>query len=410
MPKRPLRIAWLGPVPGADGGVAGVNAELLRGLAGLGHRIDCFFPSAGHPLPPQLAEDDNLEFVWGTSGWRWNRWYSRTKITAFASGLFSRGVASVRLRREISRRHRRDPYDIVYQFAYIEALAVPARLRRVVPLVIHPETHTAGELKCLIAERRLSLRCQPPHVFLIATFVMSARALIQRTAIQRARLLVCISSVFRDHLVHDYGFPLDRTIVVPNPLRADRFGTVGHRSVPPTVLVLGRVSTRKGIDDVVAVAKLLLERRVEVRIRVVGGPTLWSDYTKLLTDLPPENAEYGGPVSSSEVPALLLESDILLQASTYEPFALTVAEALAAGVPVVATSEVGAIEGVDRSVVSELQPGDVSGMASAIAALLERLQANPAPIRSHARAEAERLFAPKVVCEQISLALEQLVD
>lgn len=411
MPAKALRIAWLGPVPGGDTGVTGVNAELLHGLAALGHRIDCFFPSAGHPLPPHLAEDENLEFIWGTNTWQWNRWYSRGKFAAFASGLLSRGLASVRLRREIAHRHRRDPYDLVYQFSTIEAPAVPSILRRTVPLVMHPETHSAGELRWLIAERRLSGRCQPRYILVAVIAIMALRTLIQRIRIRRARLLVCVSSVFRDHLVRDYGFPVEATIVVPNPVRIDRFATAGGRTGdPPTVLVLGRVSTRKGIEDVVAVARVLLERDADVRLRVVGGPSLWSDYTKLLEDLPAENAEYAGSVSASEVPGLLVQSDILLQASKYEPFALTVAEALASGVPVVATTEVGAIEGVDRSVVSEVKPGDVDGIASAITALLDRLKTDPAEMRSKARSEAERLFARDVVCEQISLALEQLLD
>jgi len=88
---------------------------------------------------------------------------------------------------------------------------------------------------------------------------------------------------------------------------------------------------------------------------------------------------------------------------------LTVAEALAAGVPVVATSEVGAIEGVDRLVVGEVEPGDVEGMATAIEAMLDSVKKSPMEIRSAARAEAERLFAPDLVCEKISVALEQLV-
>jgi glycosyltransferase involved in cell wall biosynthesis len=129
-----------------------------------------------------------------------------------------------------------------------------------------------------------------------------------------------------------------------------------------------------------------------------------------LDDLPPENAEYAGPASSSEIPDLLLSSDILLQASKYEPFALTVAEALAAGVPVVATTEVGAIEDVDSSVATDVQPGDVEGMVRAITEFLDTLEVHPTETRSRARLEAERLFAPDVVCEQISAALEQLVD
>ncbi|MGD0452064.1 MAG: glycosyltransferase family 4 protein [Solirubrobacteraceae bacterium] len=413
MPGRALRIAWLGAVPSSreTGGVPGVATELLHGLATLGHRIDCFSPAAEHELPARLSEDKNLTFAWGTAGWRWGRWYSRTKIAAFASGLFARALGALRLRRELARRHRREPYDVIYQFSNIEALSVPSSVARQVPLVIHPETHAAGELRFLIAERQLSFRCQPRHTFAVAVAIMSLRALIQRVRIRRARLLICISSAFRSHLVHDYGFPLKDTVVIPNPVRLERF-TNSERELgePPTVLVLGRIAVRKGIEDVVQVARTLLERDVDARMRVVGGPGLWSDYTKLLEDLPPENAEYVRRISPSEIPGELARTDVLLQASKYEPFALTVAEALAAGVPVVATSEVGAIEGVDRSVAIEVEPGDVAGMATAITDMLERVRADAAQTRSLARAEAERLFASEVVCEQISTALVQLVD
>jgi glycosyltransferase involved in cell wall biosynthesis len=411
MSERNLRIAWLGPAPGEDGGVPGVTTELLQGLTALGHRIDCFFPSSGQEVPARLAGNESIEFIWGTAEWQWDRWYSRSRITAFASGMFARGLASLRLRRKIARRHRQLPYDLVYQFSSIESLGVPARLTRTVPLVIHPETHSAGELKSLIAERRLSMRCQPRRRFFTVATIMLLRALVQRMRIRRAHLLVCISSVFRDHLVRDYGFPVEATVVVANPVRLQRFTSPAKQpGEPPTVLVLGRVAARKGIEDVVAVARALLEQDLNARVRVVGGPSLWSDYTPLLEDLPHENAEYVGAISASEVPAELALSDVLLQASRYEPFALTVAEALAAGVPVVATSEVGAIEGVDRAVLTEVASGDVPAMAGAIAEMLERVRASPGKMRSTAYAEAQRLFAPEVVCRQISTALQNLVD
>jgi glycogen(starch) synthase len=287
---------------------------------------------------------------------------------------------------------------------------MPARIQRSVPLVIHAETHIAGELRFLISERHLSRRSQPFYMFVTVAAIMWLRSIVQRARVRRARLLVCISSVFRDHLVHDYGVPAEATVVIPNPVRLERFADVRKEAAsPPTVLVLGRVSVRKGIEDVVALARLLLERGAEGRIRVVGGPSLFSDYTKLLDDLPPENAEYVGRFPPTQVPSELARADVLLAPSKYEPFALTVAEALAAGVPVVATSEVGAIEGVDRSVVTEVAPGDVPAMADAVESMLARVKAERAPIEATARAEAERLFSPRVVCEQISQALQGLV-
>lgn len=412
MPTRSLRIAWLGVGPAGreSGGVPGVATELLHGLASLGHRIDCFAASPEHQLPPRLQGDDNLTFVWGPSGWRWDRWYSRAKITAFASGLLARGLGSLRMRRELTRRHRREPYDVIYQFSNIENFAVSSRIAREVPVVIHPETHAAGELRFLIAERQLSFRCQPRSTFAIAVTIMALRALLQRVTIRRARLLVCISGVFRSHLVQDYRFPEQATVVVPNPVLLERFPVADKAlGAPPTVLVLGRIAVRKGLEDVVAVARTLLARGADVQLRVVGGPALWSDYTKLMDDLPSENAVYAGRMPPSEIPAELARADMLLQVSRYEPFGLTVAEALAAGVPVVASSEVGAIEGVESFVVQEVASGDVEGIATAITKLIERIRADPTQMQARARGEAQRLFAPEVVCAQISKALSELV-
>ncbi|HTZ86798.1 MAG TPA: glycosyltransferase family 4 protein [Solirubrobacteraceae bacterium] len=410
MERRPLHIAWIGFAPTETGGVPGVATDLLHGLASLGHRIDCYFAGSAHALPPRLAGLETIDYVWGESRWREGRWYSRTRLTGLASHVLARSLGSLRLRGKLARRHREDPYDVVYQFANVENLALPGSVRRSVPLVMHPETHSAGELRFLIAERQLSFRCQPKRTFVLAVLVLALRSRIQRRKIRAAGLLVGISSVFRDHMVADYGYPSERTVVVPNPVRLERFA-LSERPVgePATVLVLGRVAARKGVEDVVALAKLMLARGEDVRFRVVGGTSLWSNYLKLLEEMPAENSEYVGRVSSQQVPEEIAAADVLLQASKYEPFALTVAEALAAGVPVVGTTEVGAVEGVDRDVAAAVRPGDVEGLAQAISEMLARSRADRAALARLARGEAERLFAPAVVAKQISDALEALL-
>jgi glycosyltransferase involved in cell wall biosynthesis len=412
MPGRALRIAWLGAGPawGESAGVPGVATELLDGLASLGHRIDCFLPTAGRKLPERLLENGNLSFVFGTSSWRWDRWYVRSRFTAGITGLLSRTLAAIRLRREIVRRHRRDPYDVIYQFSSIESVSMPKGLLGSVPLVIHPETHAAGELRFLLSERRLALRSESTLRYLATLAITAVRSRLQRRRIQEASLLVCISGVFRDHLLRDYRFPAERAVVIPNPIRLGRFERLEARPREhPTVLVLGRVAVRKGIDTVISVARALGEQQAGVRLRVAGGPGLWSDYTKLLVDLPTHIAEYVGKIPPADLPAELARTDVLLQASKYEPFALTVAEALAAGVPVVATSEVGAIEGVDREVVIETEPDDAAALTAAVLEMVSRVRARPEQLRALAKAEAARLFAPEVVCLQVAGALERLL-
>jgi glycosyltransferase involved in cell wall biosynthesis len=385
--------------------------ELLGGLAELGHQIDCFLPGTPRSIPERLSSQQNLEFISGTNKWRWDRWYSRTKITSFASGLIARAVGSLRLRREIVRRHKQHPYDLIFQNQTIESLGVPASIARSIPLVIRPDTHQAGELRWLIAERRLAFSCQPRRVFFLVATIMALRSLAQAVQIRRASLLICISSVFRDHIVHDYRFPMEKTVVIANPVRLDRF-TRSDRPLgqPPVVLVPTRLSLRKGLEDVVEIARALPPRGLDARVRVVGGPSMWSDYSKLLQRLPEESAEYGGRIPPREMPGELQRSDVVLVTSKYEPFGLTVAEALASGVPVIASSEVGAIEHVERHVASVVAPGDVSGFVDAIAEQLERLSRTADEIHTRARSEAERLFSPALICGQISEALEQLVE
>jgi glycosyltransferase involved in cell wall biosynthesis len=412
MGEESLHIAWLGAGPRAreTGGVPGVATDLLHGLAQRGHRVECIFAGEPHELPERLDGLENLSIVWSGLGWRWSGWYTKTRIGAFVSGLLARGFASLRLRREVARRHRRDPFDVVYQFSSIETLSLPASVRRRVPLVIHPETHAAGELRFLISERRLALRSQPAYTLAVAIAVFWVRSLVQRVVVRRASLLVCISSVFRDHLVRDFGFPEQNTIVVPNPVRMSRFEDVDlqrGRQRPPVVIVLGRVAVRKGVETVVAIARLLYERGVEAEIRMIGRTSLWSNYSGLLEDLSP-NAAFLGSMPPDRIPGELQRSDVLLQPSWYEPFGLTVSEALAAGVPVVATSEVGAAEGVAPEVCAVLAPGDVVGMAGAIESTLAALAEDPGAVRGRARSEAERLFSEQLVCVRIEQALVAL--
>ena len=59
--------------------------------------------------------------------------------------------------------------------------------------MIHPETHAGGELRSLLAERRLSLRCQSRAKFALIATIMLMRSIAQRRAIRRAALLVCMS-------------------------------------------------------------------------------------------------------------------------------------------------------------------------------------------------------------------------
>ena len=138
---------------------------------------------------------------------------------------------------------------------------------------------------------------------------------------------------------------------------------------------------------------------------MVGAPSLWSDYSGLLGR--PRQPGVGralGRLERDEVARLVASSRCLLQLSRYEPFGLTVAEALACGVPVVVTPAVGAAEGLPDEVARVVEPGDVAAATAAIRELLVLAPDERAFLSARCRAEAAR-FAPEVVAEVLEAEL-----
>jgi glycosyltransferase involved in cell wall biosynthesis len=405
-----LRVAWIGPAPTEGHGAAYVATHVLRGLAREVGELDCYVATSEDELPETLRAEPGIRFFCDPSGWKWGRWYSRTALTSFATGQLARAVAQARLASLAARRHAEQPYDLLYQFSQIELGWVRRLRRRLPPIVLHPGVHAAGELRWHQLERELALRgeSRPRHMAVRAMLKLRSRA--QRRDMRLARSVIAISRRFAEHMGRDYGLPMDRFQVVPNPIDLDRFRPPPPGSSadgPLTILYLSRIAVRKGVEMVVALSHRLSDLSGQVRILVVGERTLWSDYTPLLDDLNEEVATYYGD-ATAEVPDLYRSAAFLIQPSHYEPFALTVAEALASGVPVVASDEVGAVEGVDPRVCRVFPAGDLDEFESTVREMVATLaEARGRELGELARAEAERLFAPDVVASELARCLER---
>jgi glycosyltransferase involved in cell wall biosynthesis len=141
--------------------------------------------------------------------------------------------------------------------------------------------------------------------------------------------------------------------------------------------IVGRIDPMKGIDVLVRAMAHLTGPSGRARLVVVGSPglddggyerTVKADADRLLGD----RVRFVGP--RADVPDVLRSLDVLVNASSAEPFGLTVLEAQASGVPVVAASSGGIVDFVrdgDNGLL--VPPGD----AAALARALERLCEDP---------------------------------
>ncbi|HEX2041407.1 MAG TPA: glycosyltransferase [Acidimicrobiales bacterium] len=138
-----------------------------------------------------------------------------------------------------------------------------------------------------------------------------------------------------------------RVSVVPCGVDLDRFRPDGRREprVPGTrrVVVVGRLVERKGTADVVEA----LVRVPDAELVVAGGPPaaeLGADpEARRLLSLArragvAERVSLRGRVGRDELPALLRSADAVACVPWYEPFGLVAVEAMACGVPVVASA------------------------------------------------------------------------
>jgi glycosyltransferase involved in cell wall biosynthesis len=410
-----LRVAYVGPTPqqGA-GGVVGSAWLIIERLARSGLKLDFYVTVTDNEEQiDALTKSPDARIIPVGSAWRFDRWYSRRDLTKMVTGLGSQAFGRRRLVGLIAEQHALVPYDALYQFSTIEMFGRQKDRRRLPPIVLHPEVHAAGELRWMHFEKDLSRRCEGrvrPKI-VMGWFLLRSRR--QRRDISRAATVLAISEAFERNLIEDYGVQPERVHLVPNPIDLISFRPKPRTEGRPTaclqLVMVGRISVRKGVEQIVELSHRLGDLAGSVQLAVYGSNSQWSDYRALLRDLAPEVASYRGHISQADLQRELPTWDLLLQPAKYEPFGITVGEALACGVPVIVTTEVGSGESVSSECCTRVPVGDLDALEQAVRDMIFRLQSPEASaIRLAARREAERLWSATRVASLVESALAEV--
>jgi glycosyltransferase involved in cell wall biosynthesis len=200
--------------------------------------------------------------------------------------------------------------------------------------------------------------------------------------------------------VHVIGCPVELDPPpAPPPWPAPAAGQDG-----PVIGFVGRLVPRKGALDLVKAAPAIRAVRPDVRIVIVGDDP-YED----------EESEYAAAVRASdevdhvgrvaEAAGILGHLDVLVLPSRQEPFGTVVAEAMAAGTPVVATRVDGLPELVTDGLTGALvEPGDTAALAVAVLRVLEERDT----MSTAARTSAAR-FGADAYTERVEDLLLQLL-
>ncbi|MDZ4179084.1 MAG: glycosyltransferase [Coriobacteriia bacterium] len=223
-----------------------------------------------------------------------------------------------------------------------------------------------------------------------------------RYAALGAGAIVCVGErLARDCIAH-LGVDPGRVFVIPNTYDVERFRFVERpiRRDPVRLVTLGRLSSEKGHDVLLRAVGQVLASGVDVSLTVVGDGPERSTLEALASELDlGAHISFTGTLLGTDVPDAFAQADAFVLPSRQEGFGVALIEAMATGLPVVATRS-GGPEGIvgpaDGLLVA---PGDVASLAEGILALLQSLDSYDG--NAIAARTAQR-YSPEAVGERLT--------
>jgi glycogen(starch) synthase len=276
------------------------------------------------------------------------------------------------------------------------------------PLIMNPqgmEEHKAGGLKRLALTR--------------------LRALSQEAA-RLADRVVATDEATRDDVPRLLGVTADKVVVLPNGVDPDEIALLtpadparvvadavpGAGAAAPLLLSVGRIEAYKGFDDVLGALAVLHDRQALPPAWmwvIVGG----GGAEKALRRRIPRHLEgrvrLAGRVTDDVLHALYARANAFVHATRYEGSSLVTLEAMAHGLPVVATRAGGIPDKVvDGETGLLVAPGDVAALALALKELLH----DPARARAmgaRGRVRVAQRFSCGVLIDRTLAAYDDLL-
>lgn len=197
---------------------------------------------------------------------------------------------------------------------------------------------------------------------------------IEENAFRTADAIIAVSDGMRTDILNSYtGLDSERVHVVHNGIDLDRWRPSLNEDVVrdlgidpnrPSVVFVGRITRQKGLPYLLQAARGLPD---DVQLVLCAGspdtPQILAEVQELVASLQEERTGVvwlDRLLSHHEIVSVLSSATVFVCPSIYEPLGIVNLEAMACGVPVVATSTGGIPEVVEDGVTGQLVPFELS--------------------------------------------------
>ncbi len=247
------------------------------------------------------------------------------------------------------------------------------------------------------------------------------REMVNRMTIGADERVIALSEAARRVEIERGGAAPDNVTVVHNGIDIGLYPPLTPRmradarsrlALPPAATLVGtvaRLHPSKGVDDFVRAAGRVLAKVPGARFVVVGDGKERAALDRLAGELGiPDKVHFVG--ERSDVRSLLAGLDLFVLASREEGLGTALLEAMAAGVPVVATSVGGIVEVVEDSVSGILAPpGDVDRLADSIVTMLDNRELADR-LAKNGRRRVTEMFSIEATVEKTQKLYEELLE
>ena len=155
----------------------------------------------------------------------------------------------------------------------------------------------------------------------------------QKIFYKEADLIFSVNKKITNELI-DLGIDESKCIYCPNVLLEFPEEAIKKQSSKEIVIgALGRMVEKKGFEDFIKALTIMKEKGYSFRAVIAGDGVLLNQLKDLATDLP--ELEFTGWITNKN--EFFKKIDIFCQPSLFEPFGLTIIEAMAMAIPVIST-------------------------------------------------------------------------
>lgn len=210
----------------------------------------------------------------------------------------------------------------------------------------------------------------------------------------------------------------NKIVVIPNGVYSSRFdsneSTLNKHEHIIQVLFLGNLVERKGVNDILSVIPIVINKFQNVNFVFAGSEEVSGDILKLKNECIRMGIErfvtFISNFSNDDKIRLLREADIYLLPSYAEGLPISLLEAMAAGLPVISTRVGGIPEVVEDEVNGFLiTPGDYISLANKIVELVENPKLREI-ISQNNQEKVRNKYDWKIVANNISNVYNELLE